>query len=71
MKYITLFLIYIFTFFFFFFLLSLLGLIWQPYLTTIRDGAWWALYSMFLGWWVAIFPAMEYYKRNEMYFNRI
>ena len=29
------------------------------------------IYSMFLGWWLAIFPAREYYIANEEYFDKV
>ncbi len=65
------FLIYIGTFMFFFFLLSIIGTIWVSYYTVISEGGWWMIYSLFLGWWIAIFPAMEYYHKHKAYFNSL
>jgi|LakMenEpi03Aug12_release.lakeMendotaPanAssembly.Ray.scaffolds.fasta_scaffold189662_5 hypothetical protein len=55
----------------FFFFLSVFGIIWsQSYYAVISDNHWFVLYALFIGWWVSMFPAREYYKKNEDYFNK-
>jgi hypothetical protein len=29
------------------------------------------VYSLFLGWWLAIFPAREYYIKNHEHFEQV
>jgi hypothetical protein len=43
----------------------------QSYVKAIEDTTWLAVYTLFFGWWLAIFPTREYYKNNETYFNNI
>jgi hypothetical protein len=72
MKTIALFLIYIFTFMFFYFLLSTIGLLWNDtYEQCIRSGAWFGVYSLFIGSWLAFFPAREYYLYYEEYLGQV
>lgn len=71
MKTIILFLIYLLTFMLFFFVLSLIGILWAPYSQIIHDGAWFIAYTLFIGCWIGIFPAREYYLRNEAHFNLV
>lgn len=71
MKTIILILIYIGVFFGLFFLLSLFGIFWQPYKQVISTEPWFQLYSVFIGWWVSIFPAVEYLSLHKDYFKRI
>jgi hypothetical protein len=35
----------------------------------LRNTGWMTFYIVFLSWWVGIFPAREYYSRNEQYFD--
>lgn len=34
----------------------------NSYVNCIKDGAWFTIYTMFIGWWVALIPAIEYYE---------
>ena len=55
-----------------FLFLSLVGLLWSnTYLEVIQNKGWFMGYSIFIGFWVGIFPAREYYVKNEDYFDRI
>jgi len=70
MKSLLLILIYIGTFIGMFLLLSLIGLLWiDSYSLIIRDGNWFMMYTLFLGWWLAAFPCIEYYMHNLQYFE--
>jgi hypothetical protein len=72
MKTLALFLIYTATWMGVFFLLSLIGLLWNDsYYAVISDHTWFMMYSLFFGWWISIFPAREYYKHNEEYFQEL
>jgi hypothetical protein len=42
-----------------------------PYLDVIGSDGWLIGYTLFFGWWLAMFPAREYYLKNEEYFERI
>lgn len=62
--------IYATTFLGFFFLTSILGLLWIPtYLQVIKSPEWFLIYTLTLGWWVALFPLREYYMKNRKYFR--
>jgi hypothetical protein len=70
MKSLALMLIYTATFMGMFFLLSLIGLLWNDgYYTIVSNDGWFMAYTIFLGWWLSIFPTREYYMRNQQYFN--
>lgn len=72
MKTITLFIIYFISYIFFFLLLSTVGMFsGTPYIEVIQSEGWLVTYSLFLGWWLSIFPAREYYLSNEDYFDRV
>ncbi len=72
MKSIILILICLGTFTFFFFTLSLFGLLWEDsYKAVICNSNWFILYLIIFGWWLPIFPAMEYYHLNEDYFDNL
>ena len=62
---------YIGTFIFLYLLLSLIGMIWVPYHEVIADVDWFAIYGVFLGSWMAFFPAREVYCINREYFKEI
>jgi len=51
-------------------MISLLAVVFIPYQEVISDRGWFVIYTLFIGWWVAAFPALEYRKRNEEYFNK-
>jgi len=70
MKSLIIIFIYTFTFMGVFFLMSLIGLLWNDsYYTVVSDHTWFMLYSMFFGWWIAMFPAREYYMHHQDYFE--
>jgi hypothetical protein len=71
MKTIILFLIYILSFMLFYFVLSLIGILWDNYSHIITNQFWFLWYSLLLGWWMAIFPAREYYLKNESYLSEV
>ena len=62
---------YLVSFVLFFLLLSLIGVFFNPYSEIITNHNWFMVYAMFLGWWLAIFPAREYYIYHEKYFDRV
>ena len=71
MKSIILISIYIFSYVFFFLLLSTIGLFFTSYQEIITSQGWFMCYSLFLGWWLAIFPTREYYVYNQDYFDKV
>lgn len=62
-------LIYLGTFMGMFFLLSTIGILWTDYKSIITSNGWFMGYSLFLGWWIAIFPVREYYVKHQDYFS--
>jgi hypothetical protein len=62
---------YLVSFVLFFLLLSLIGVFFNPYSEIITNHNWFMVYTMFLGWWLAIFPAREYYISQESYFDKV
>ena len=62
---------YLVSFVLFFLLLSLIGVFFTPYNEIITNHNWFMVYAMFLGWWLAIFPAREYYIHHEKYFDKV
>lgn len=71
MKSIILISIYITSFVLFFLLISLVGILFTPYTEIVTNHNWFMLYAIFLGWWLSIFPAREYYVYNEDYFDKV
>jgi len=71
MKSLTAILIYLGTFMGMFFLLSTIGILWTEYRNVISSDSWFMCYSLFLGWWIPIFPTREYYMKYEDYFSEI
>lgn len=71
MKTITLFIVYFVSFIFFFLMLSTVGMFFTPYLEVITSDGWFIGYTLFFGWWMAMFPAREYYLANEEYFEKV
>ena len=59
-------LIYILTFVGIYFVLSLLVMLFNghDYLKAISSVEWFGMYTIFIGWWVALFPACEMYQSN-------
>jgi hypothetical protein len=43
----------------------------HSYTEAIKNTTWLGAYTLFLGWWLAAFPAREYYLKNEKSFDRI
>jgi hypothetical protein len=64
-------LIYLGTFMGMFFVLSMIGILWTDYTTVISDDSWFMCYTVFLGWWMGIFPTREYYMMHKKYFSEI
>lgn len=62
MKSLLLILIYFSTFVLLYLIFSLFGLIWEDYLTILRNKYWLFTYSIFLGWWLAALPTNEIYE---------
>jgi hypothetical protein len=71
MKSIILVAIYIASFITFFLLLSSVGLFFNPYSVVITSQGWFMVYSLFIGWWLASFPAREYYVYHQTYFDKV
>lgn len=69
MKTLTMMLIYLGTFMLMFLILSCIGMLWEPYREVISNPNWFIVYTIFLGWWLAMFPTMEYYNLHKKYFN--
>jgi len=63
MKSIILLAIYLLSFVGIYMMLSLVGLAFSEasYLDILRDDPWNFIYCTCFGWWLAIFPAREYY----------
>lgn len=70
MRSLILMLIFTATFMGMFFLMSLIGLLWcDSYHSIVSDHSWFMKYSIFFGWWLALFPTREYYMHHENYFS--
>lgn len=70
MKSLILMLIYTATFMGMFLVLSSIGMLWnQNYRDILSDHTWFMIYTLFFGWWLALFPTREYYMHNQEYFN--
>jgi hypothetical protein len=53
-----------------FFLLSTIGMLWvESYLTVIKDGSWFAFYTIFIGWWMGLLCSREYFMKNKEHFE--
>ena len=64
--------LFLITFFTMYFVLSAFGSIFyspgeelNSYTRCVQDPQWFVVYSLFLGWWLALIPAMEYYEQLE------
>ena len=72
MKSIILFLVYIATFMGMFFVLSFIGFLWYPsYTQIISNHNWFIGYGFAIGSWLSVFPTIEYYSKNEKYFETL
>lgn len=72
MKVLILIAIYIASFIGVFMMLSFIGFIFgYNYLNVLHSDGWQCLYSILIGWWVAIFPAREYYAKHQVHLDRI
>lgn len=56
-----------------FMMMSLVGLVFfdMSYLEILRTPAWIAVYGVFFGTWMPVFPAKEYYLKHEAYFDKV
>jgi hypothetical protein len=61
MKTLALITIYVLSFICIFYIISLIGIIFTPYTKIITNDGWRTVYTVFFGWWLAIFPAREMY----------
>lgn len=72
MKSLTLLAIYIASFILIFLMISFVGYVFTgSYIYVIRNGTWQFMYSVFLGWYLAIIPTREYYLHNKEIFDKI
>ena len=71
MKSIILMFVYLGSFTLIYLMLSLIGALFYPYKEVINNSDWFIVYTLFFGWWLAMFPAREYYVKNEEYFERV
>ncbi len=71
MKSIILITTYLASFVLFFLIISSIGLLWCTPSEIYLDRTWFMVYSLFLGWWLAIFPAREYYISKQAYFDKL
>lgn len=72
MKTLTLLAIYIASFIIIYFIVSFPAYIFVgSYKAVIYNSTWQLMYTLFIGWWLASFPAREYYLLNEEYFDKI
>jgi len=72
MKTLLLLAIYIASFVIIFFIVSFPPCIFVgSYKAVIYNSTWQLMYSFFIGWWMASFPAREYYLLHKEYFDKI
>jgi hypothetical protein len=58
--------VYIITFFAMYFVISMFGIaLGFNYKSVIEDEAWFIVYSIFLGWWIAFLTAQDVYELIE------
>ena len=58
--------VYLITFFAMYFILSMLGMVFgHSYKESIESFNWFVMYSIFLGWWIAMIPAHDTLKEFE------
>lgn len=70
MKSLFVILIYTGTYMGVFFLMSLIGMLWSDsYHAIVSNPNWFMMYSLFFGWWIALFPTREYYMHYQDYFD--
>ncbi len=65
MKFLYLTLVFFIVFIGLFFLLSLVGLIWANYHTVINEPNWIGMYTILIGWWIALTVVIEEAHRIE------
>ena len=54
--------VYLITFFAMYFILSMLGMVFGfTYKESLESEQWFVMYSLFLGWWIAMIPAHDTY----------
>ena len=73
MKSIILLAIYLLSFVSIYMMLSLVGLLFSDvsYVDILHSNGWSVIYTLFVGWWLSVFPAREYYLINQSYFERV
>lgn len=73
MKTLIMIFIYICTFFGVYSLLAAFGMLvtHESFRQITTNPNWFGCYLILIGWWVSLFPTIEYYNRNIEYFKRI
>lgn len=72
MKSLTLLAIYIASFIICFLILSVPGYLFVgSFEAVIKCTTWQLMYSLFIGWWMAVLPTREYYLKNQQEFDKI
>lgn len=78
MKSIIMMLIYLFTFIGGYLLISCIGLLFYDenlshysYSFIIGDSGWFCIYTLFLGWWIALLPTLEYHQKYKLHFKGV
>lgn len=73
MKSIALLGIYLMSFVIIYMMMSLVPLAFSEmsYVEILRSNNWTMMYSLLFGWWMAFFPAREYYLTQQSYLDRV
>lgn len=72
MKSLILIAIYIASFIIIFFIVSCPAyIVVGSFKAVIYNSTWQFMYTFLIGWWMAIWPAREYYLLNEQYFDKV
>ena len=71
MKTLILILVYLGSMVLFYVLMSCIGLLWMSWHDIMASDGWRIVYFAFIGWWLAAFPAMDYYKQNEEWLDKV
>lgn len=72
MKSLLLLAIYIASFIIIYFIVSFPAYIFVgSYKAVIYNSTWQLMYTLFVGWWLAVYPAREYYIKHEKEFIKI
>lgn len=58
--------VYVITFFAMYFAFSMLGMVFGfTYKESLESENWFVMYSLFLGWWIAMIPAMDTWEMMD------